>query len=478
MKSLSLFLAALACAGAAFADNGPVEIGSRRELFVDRFLVETLDNIQPVLGVPVHAETVLRFDAPWEGRYCGYVTVFKDGDRYRMYYRGLPEARRDGSDRETTCYAESQDGIAWTKPELGLFTVDGSDRNNVVLADQAPYSHNFAPFVNTRPDAPASERYLAMAGTKSTGLSVFASEDGLRWRMRETGVIREGAFDSQNVAFWSELEQCYVCYFRSWSGGGFDGYRWVSRSTSTDLVHWSEPEVMDAGGAPPEHIYTNQTLAYYRAPHIYIALAARFMPGRRVVSDEAAAKLGVEAGYFNDCSDNVLMTSRGGARYDRCFMEGFVRPGIGLENWTSRTNYPAWGIVPTGEDEMSFYIQHNYGQPTARLDRYTLRADGFAAMRANYDGGTLTTRPLIFAGDNLYLNFSTSAAGSIRVAILDMDGVPIPGFDADASEELIGNMTDRPVHWRDTPDLAALAGSPVRLRFVMKDADLHALQFR
>ncbi len=202
------------------------------------------------------------------------------------------------------------------------------------------------------------------------------------------------------------------------------------------------------------------------------------MPGRRVVSDEAAVRLGVEAGYFNDCSDNVLMTSRGGARYDRSFMEGFVRPGIGLENWTSRTNYPAWGIVPTGEDEMSFYIQHNYGQPTARLDRYTLRADGFAAMRANYDGGTLTTRPLIFAGDSLYLNFSTSAAGSIRVAILDMDGVPIPGFDADASEELIGNMTDRPVHWRDTPDLAALAGTPVRLRFVMKDADLYALQFR
>lgn len=462
----------------AFAS--PLDIASKRELFVDDFLIDAMEGTQLVMGVPEHKGTALFFDEAWEGRYCGYVTVFwDDGQRlYRMYYRGLPEAGKDGSQNEVTCYAESSDGILWNKPKLKLFTVRNSSENNVVLAGHAPYSHNFSPFLNIRPGAPAEERYLALAGTSSTGLSGFASEDGFRWHKTEEAMITEGAFDSQNVAFWSESESCYVCYFRSWSEGDYKGYRWVSRCTSPDFRHWSAPVVMDAGDRPPEELYTNQTLAYYRAPHIYVSLAARFMPGRRVVSEEAARKLGIEEGYYKDCSDNVLITSRGGNHYTRTFMEGFIRPGIGLENWTSRTNYPAWGIVPTGETEMSFYIQHNYGQPTARLDRYSMRPDGFVSLRAGYDGGSMTTKPLLFTGTALYMNFSTSAAGSIRVALLHEDGSAIDGYGLDDCPEIIGNMVDQPIAWQDKEDIRALAGTPIRLHLVMKDADLYAIQFR
>ncbi len=461
-----------------WAAEAPVDIGSRRELFVDDFLIKSLENVAVTLGTPQHQASVVTFDEPWEGRYCGYVTVFTDGDRYRMYYRGLPESGRDGSDNEVTCYAESKDGIHWIKPELELFSVREHPVNNVILAGMAPYSHNFTPFLNTRPGAPAQERYLAMAGTSETGLTTFASEDGLRWQMLNAGVIREGAFDSQNVAFWSEAEECYLCYFRTWSEGDFGGYRWISRSTSSDFKNWSPPEVMTAGAAPPEHIYTNQTLSYYRAPHLYIALAARFMPERRVVSEEEARQLGIEGGYFKDCSDNVLMTSRGGNVYNRFFMEGFVRPGIGLENWTSRTNYPAWGIVPTGENEMSFYIQHNYGQPTARLDRYSLRPDGFCSIRAGYSGGTFITKPIRFAGSSLHINFSTSAAGAIRVALLNPDGSTIPGYDINACEEIIGNKIEHAVHWNGNTDVRAFSGTALCLKFEMKDADLFSVQFR
>src|SRR5205085_287340 len=130
-----------------------------------------------------------------------------------------------------------------------------------------------------------------------------------------------------------------------------------------------------------------QTTPYFRAPQIYVAIAARFMPGRRVISQEEADKLGVSKGYSGDCSDAVLMTSRGGGSYDRTFMEGFVRPGIGLENWVSRTNYPARGIVQTGSNEMSLYVQHNYGQPTHHLVRYAMRLDGLASLHAGYTGG-------------------------------------------------------------------------------------------
>jgi hypothetical protein len=70
---------------------------------------------------------------PWEGRFCGSVTVLKDGEKYRMYYRGLPADATDGSDYEVTCYAESRDGMHWVKPNLGLFEVNGTRDNNVIL---------------------------------------------------------------------------------------------------------------------------------------------------------------------------------------------------------------------------------------------------------------------------------------------------------------------------------------------------------
>lgn len=479
-KTAVQFLAAImfAAAAASGSADDAIGIGDRRELFVDHFLIDRMDGAALRLHEPLPADMALVFDKPWEGKHCGYVTVFQDGDRFRMYYRGLPESKRDGSNAETTCFAESKDGIHWEKPILGLFEYDGSTDNNIILANMAPFSHNFAPFLDARPGVPDDERYKAVAGTSETGLVPFASPDGLHWRkLQDAPIITKGAFDSQNVAFWSETEQCYVCYYRTWSEGEFAGYRSISRATSTDFRTWSEGVEMDFGGAPREHLYTNQTVPYFRAPHLYVATAARFMPGRRVVSVEEAATFGVEESYSGDCSDAVFMTSRGGNRYDRTFMEGFIRPGIGFEDWTSRTNYPAQGVIPTGENEMSLFAQRHYGQPTHYLMRYTLRPDGFASVRAPYTGGELLTKPFTFSGNRLLINFATSAAGEVRVEIQDAAGAPLPGFTLDDSPTLIGNFIEREVTWKNGGDLSALGGTPIRLRFVMKDADLYAIRF-
>ncbi len=455
------------------------EIGSRLELFVDRRLVESVRGASFELQRPVAAETALAFDKPWEGAFAAYCTVIRDGAVYRLYYRGLPMAKADGSESETTCYAESRDGIHWTKPALGLFEAMGTRQNNVILAGSAPLSHNFSPLLDTAPGVPAAERYKALAGTKRSGLFAFVSADGIRWRkLREEPVFTQGDFDSQNLAFWSESEGLYVCYFRVFKRIGGRGVRWVARTTSRDFVHWSAPVEADFGDAPPEHLYTNQIHPYFRAPHIYLGVAARFMPGRQVLTEAQARAIHVDPGYFKDVSDSVLLSSRGGARIERMFPEAFLKPEIGLENWTSRTNYPALNIVPTGAHEMSFYVQKNYGQPTHHLQRYTLRTDGFAAVRAPYAGGELTTKPLTFAGNRLVLNFATSAAGGIRVEIQDAGGRPLPGYALSDAVELIGNEIERAVAWRGGEDLRALAGQPVRLRFVMKDAELFSFRFR
>ncbi len=452
-------------------------LGSRLELFVDDYLVDELKGSRLMLHHPRPAEIAVKFDKPWEGLHAGYSTVIKDDEVYRLYYRGLPISTRDGTDHEVTCYAESKDGICWIKPELELFDVKGTRKNNVILAGAKPCSHNFSPFVDTQPGVPPAQRYKALGGLPKSGLVAFVSADGVRWRkLRDKPVITRGAFDSQNVAFYSHSEERYVCYLRTW----IEGVRWISRCTSKDFLRWTSPRPMDFGDAPREHLYTNQTRPYYRAPHLYIATAARFMPGRRVLTDAEVKQLGIDPKHWlkNDCSEVVLLTSRGGLHYDRTFLEAFVRPGPGISNWVSRTNYPALGVVPTGPGEMSMYVRRDNGQPSHHLRRYTMRVDGFASVHAPYRGGEMVTRPLTFEGKRLILNVATSAAGSVQVEIQDESGQPLPGYALADCIPIVGDRIEQIVSWKPGNEVGKLAERTVRLRFVMKDADLYSLRFR
>ena len=467
-------------ARAAQAPSAPVlDLGNRLELFADARLVEHLDGASLRLHAPQPIGVALRFDAPWEGAFSGYVTVIHDGPKFRMYYRGLPLDGQDGSTNEVTCYAESPDGIAWTKPALGLFEVAGTRSNNVVLAGNAPFSHNFSPFLDTRPGVPAGERWKAVAGTSSTGLHAFASDDGIRWRRwRDKPLLTNGAFDSQNVAFWSESERCYVLYFRTWTKGAFEGYRTVSRVISRNFADWGTPQAMTFGDAPVEHLYTSQTHPYFRAPDLYVATPMRFLPGRRVLTPEQAAELKVARDYAGDVAETVFMTSRGGNAYTRLFLEGFIRPGPDIGNWASRAGLSALGIVPTGPAEMSFYKQAHYAQPSCRLDRYVLRTDGFVSVNGPFRGGSMTTRPFRFQGRQLVLNFATGASGGVRVELADEAGKPLPGFGIGDAVEQVGDEIERVVRWKEGADVSRWAGQTVRLRFTLRDADLYSIRFR
>jgi hypothetical protein len=457
----------------------PIQIGSQRELFVDRTLVASMENARIVLHHPVDRGEVFAFDKPWEGAFSAYVTIIHEGEKFMAYYRGVPAAGEDGNDAEVTCYAESADGIEWEKPELGIYDVGGNKKNNVILANAAPVTHNFSPFLDRKPGVPSRERFKALGGTSKSGLVAYVSSNGIHWeKLQESPVFTEGKFDSQNVAFWSESEQQYVCYFRTWTGGGYSGYRSVSRAVSKDFINWTAPEPMGFGDTPLEHLYTQQTSPYFRAPHIYLAIGARFMPNRKVVSDQEAKILGVDPKYYNDCSDVVLMTSRGGNRYERQFMESLIRPGIGLQNWVSRSNYPALNVVQTGADEMSIFVNQDYAQNTAHLRRYSMRLDGLASLSAGYSGGNLVTKPFVFEGNSLEINYSTSAAGEVRVALLDEGGREIPGFSLQESQELIGNEITRTVYWNGSTDVSSLSGKPVSMKITLRDADVYSFRFK
>lgn len=495
LRALAVLVAALSACQWVAAQAGPVDIGARRELFVDHYVIDRLEGARLELHHPQPAGVAMRFDRPWEGKYSQYVTIIKDGGNYLMYYRGLPELKDEGTDGECTCLAESNDGIVWTRPNLGLYTVHGTLENNVVLHGQTPASHNFSPFIDARPGVPAEEKFKAVAGTAPGGLMGYVSADGRHWtKLREEALVTEGAFDSQNLAFWSDAEKCYVCYFRTFTDGTGTSIRTISRTTSPDFLTWEKPvamdfltwarpETMESEGRLEEHLYTNQTHPYFRAPHIYVALSMRFVP-RSGLTDEAFAQIAanVDPAYMREArgesSDGVFMTSRGGNRYDRTFREAFVRPGLDPGNWVSRTVMAAWGVVPTGPGEMSLYYGQHDGQTTAHLVRCTLRTDGFTSVNAPFSGGEMVTMPLVFAGNELEINYSTSAVGSIRVEIQDAGGKPVPGFTLDECIEIVGDQIERVVAWKAGHDTGGLAGQPVRLRFVMKDADLYSLRFR
>lgn len=467
----------------------PVMIGSRRELFVDRMLIDRLTNVRLELHEPRDNGAVIHMDRPYEGPHAGYATVIQDGKRFLMYYRGVSQLGLDGSENERTCLAESADGLTWSKPELGLFEFAGSKANNIVLDRAAPATHNFCPMLDARVGVSPAERFKAVGGTGDK-LFGFVSADGIHWRrFRDEPLLSKQdmpfphihLFDSQNLVFWSDAEQCYVCYFRVW-----DGLRRIARSTSNDFATWTPAVLMqtihDEGEngpqpAPAEHLYTNQTSPYFRAPHIYVAIAARFFEGRRVLSASQAKAINVNPDYFNDTSDSVFMTSRGGNVYDRTFLIGYIKPGIGARNWVSRTNYPALNIVQTGAEEMSLYVNHDYAQPTAHLRRYSLRLDGFASVRAGAQEGELLTKPFVFTGSELHINFATSAAGSVRFELQSSAGQALSGFSIDDCQEQIGNEIDRKVSWKNNASLASLNGESVRLRCVLRDADLFSIQF-
>ncbi len=122
-----------------------LNIGSRRELFIDNLLIDRLDGASLKLQTPQPGGVAVRFGAEEgdvDSPLSGYTTVLKDGDTYRLYYRGRGYERTPRGFESLTCYAESSDGVHWTKPDLGLVEVDGSKHNNVILDD----GWQFSPF--------------------------------------------------------------------------------------------------------------------------------------------------------------------------------------------------------------------------------------------------------------------------------------------------------------------------------------------
>jgi hypothetical protein len=490
--SLASFIAALTIQAVTLSGAAEtINIGSRRELFVDRYLIDrTEGEIELVMHHPTPREVVVVHDQPWEGSGGGYHTVFRDGDRYRMYYHAWQILNDEGTTtapyRLTIGYLESPDGIHWTKPNLGLHEFDGSKDNNIVWVGNS--AHDFNPFVDTNPAAKPEGRYKSIGlERKPHELRAYQSPDGIHWSvMKESPIMTTGAFDTQNVAFWDEQRSEYRAYIRDFKSGIRD----IRTATSQDFLNWTEPQWLDYGDAPVEHLYTNQVLPYYRAPHIYIGFPSRYTERAWGESSQQLPgwewrekRYAVTPRYGTAVTDALLMTSRDGLHFHR-WGEAFLRPGMRENNWTYGDNYIAWQAVETVSDtpgnppELSLYATEGYftGRQS-QLRRYTIRIDGFVSAQAKLSGGELITKPLKFSGNRLTINYATSGAGSIRVEFQSPDGEPIKGYSLAECDEIFGDQLDRIISWSGQSDVSELSGRAVRMRLVLSDADVYSFQF-
>lgn len=517
--SVSVLAVTLLMRGIALAvPTSPREFGDKLQLLADASLVaQTIGGVSLTLGTPQLREVVLKSDRPWEGRALIMSSIYKHAGTYHLLYRG----HNTDSGEETIrsyylCVATSKDGITWDKPNLGLVTYNGNKENNIIGfsdGEAMPFCYTF---YDPRPETPLDERVKAIlmrdgdrrAGGAGRGLraQVLASADGRVWRDLNLGADlqseRINAFDGGSV-FWSEVEKQFVGYFRWWEVDppahekllfdwmiGRPGVRTVFRSVSKDLRSWSTPEPMSYGETPREHIYEASTTPYFRNPALYIVLANRFNPGRRAVTLEEERtfeitrfpgnKINPTYTFASDANDIILLLAKpGDTDYLRPFMEAFLRPGTDPRNWTSRNNYTALtgGLIPTGPEEMSFFITRHHLQSSNHIQRVSLRTDGFVSARASYAGGELTTVPFTYTGDHLELNFATSGAGEIRVALQDADGNTLPGFSLEECDVLIGDRIAHTVSWHGRQSVSGYIGRAVRLHFVMSDADIYSFRF-
>ncbi len=499
---LTFAIGGMVCCAATGTE--PIDIGSRLELMVDDYLIERMSGGAELrLHRPAEREIVFTCDKPWEGNHFGLVTFFQDGDIYRMYYYASNwQTRREHA---YICYAQSKDGINWTRPELGLIEFEGSKKNNIILSCKGggAVNNEFVPFRDTNPDCKPDEQYKALALlTKPTnGLYAYASGDGIHWRqMRKEPVMTKGKFDSQNVSFWDSSKGHYVAYVRELRGPndeirptgrelGPDGKglaRDVMTCTSPDFLNWTEPKWLQYPGAPREQLYLNQIRSYYRAGHIFVGFPGRFIGWREIEKGLPFTTLGVR---FGAISDTLFMTSRDGVNFKR-WGEAFVRPGPRKQRWIWPGTFTTYGLAVTKAlaagmpDELSLYVYDGgvWSQrgKASRFRRYTLRIDGFVSVEAPLGGGEFVTKPLVFQGTELVMNFATSAAGSVRVEFQDASGKPMEGLALENCPEIFGDKIEQVVTFKggSGSDVSYLAGKPIRLRFVLKDADLYSIRFR
>ena len=465
-----------------------IVIGAEKQFFIDDYVLEALEGTAQVMNQPQKdlSNPLIVADRPWEGThvylYKGTTLFDRDRGLYRMWYQVYdPEHAK-----HMICYARSEDGLHWEKPDLGVVEYAGSRENNIVFA-----GNRYAANVNVLDDAhetDPSRRYKLLywdRGPKGgpSGICVAFSPDGIHFTPHPDNPVLSGTGDTHFVYGWDERYGQYVGYFRPTGKGvplaGSRHVRTIGRSLSPDFVHWTYPQIVlqpDANDPPDTQFYCMTVFPY---DGLYLGFIAVFATNScQMRSQLAVNRDGILWRRVKQGTPFLPLGSFGSFDGAQMYLNAPMR--VGDELW----------IYYGG-----FATRHSYRSeegaegvaPASSIGLARLRPDGFVTVDAGPNVGTATTKPLVFSGQQLAINawasFKQSAGVDdstlVQVEILDGEGRPLPGYGAEENDSLTaGELGLRQViTWQGNADVGRLAGLPIKLRFHLRNVKLCSFQF-
>ena len=493
MRVLIVIALATLSSVTSFAQSTDIRIGTNKQLFLDHRFIDASENVQIVMNGPRKVGPVLKPDRRWEDfRLTSYFTILQDGELCRMYYSCFSEDQWNFADADVTwrdyaflCYAESNDGIHWRKPNLGIVEYNGSKENNILARSIVDGTVFIDPS-----DAP-ERRYkiLHTVGPHAGGLRLSTSADGIHFKWADEP-IKEWGPDSQQNMFYDRRLGKHVAYLRarpSMKARGYDDNlgRQVVRVELDDPTDWSEvePRVVfqrDQRDSNQVDFYTNACVEYPWADDAYF-----MFPG---LYHHFPPEYGNDG--LLDCSAAV---SRDGKTWHRIDRRPYVALGE-IGEWDAMFIMMGVGMVRHGDTILQYYNGIDFGHGGTRAaSKYSAiakdrrrwgwigaveqRLDGFFSVDATNEGGSITTPPVIFQGNRLTLNLNASAAGMAHVELRDQTGTPLPAFALADCDPIMGNDVRHPISWGGNADVSTLNGKPVRIHIQMRSAKLYAFQF-
>ncbi len=426
----------------------------------------------------LHSGPVLFAEHPWENLFINaYATLMADttpgGRRFRLYYEAYSGYDR-GDFSARLCYAESDDGLHWEKPTLGLIPFQGSTDNNIVFADKLTLGRGaHGAFVFRDPHGKPQERYKMVHCANDDKGQIVAgavSPDGIHWRALEKPVLRYTS-DTQTVVIWDEDTEMYRGYFRGWPRDLWPRRRTVDCAATPDFYSWPQPRTClttDANDAPDVDIYTNAYIRWPGAQDAHLMFPCFY---RRAT----------------DLMETHLAVSRDGWVWQRPMRAPLIPAGA-PESEQIAGNMAACGLVETMPGEWTMLVglrmqTHNetHYEPgftwQGGLWRATIREDGFMAVEADAQGEFWTV-PITFAGHRLAINAWTHFGGMIQAGLENESGQPIHGRGLAECDPISGDALWQTVSWKGETDLSGLEDKPLRLHFKLTRGRLHAFRFQ
>ena len=481
------------------------------ELFLDDEMIAYTRGMRRQIRPPQkHAgNPILTEDYPWENCHLAiYGSVLPDEQRgvLRMWYNAFADPYFEN---QMMAYAESQDGIQWTKPMMEHVTWPGHEKTNLVMG---PDPNLHGPCVIRNPDqSDPQKRFLllfdsypkyhaeaAAMGLKDRACYAAESPDGFRWSPAKGRFAFEGKADSGQCVIWEPRVQKFRAYARLTAQDTFGQRIRIFRLVeSPDFVHWDPPSELfrpDAEDGWPDTQL--QQLAVTRFDGLYVGLlglfrVAQYLEKRAGASPPASMRTGIgPVDEGNQLDDYQLVTSRDGVNFSRVADRALFLPKSEPPKWGNGGQRMASHMVIHRDQVLIYYAsraQNHEGNPAEQMDigLATFPRDRFVAFvpARLREEGMIELVPLIYGDEALRLNATMLADGCVRAELADFVGATIPGFEADRAVPITESGLDQIIQWKNGAGAvthAALGqkwkGKPVRLRLWVRHAHVHALR--